>query len=366
MKSWKIILFFGFLVLVFCRLLWDYGFDDSSNIPIDSLEQDPIVSSAEPYIAPIVFDDIILRSKASSIVRLCSSNDKECYVNEIYRYLVENYHYFSDPRNGEFIQDPYETISVMGGDCEDLMILLNSLLENLGIKTYVILTGNHAYSLACDVNTSLLQEYAKESLIQQVSQDYNLNLASEDLESQFNFKNGELFYVSKYSDTIEIDSQKVLYFGQDGSLLKAPLISLTISYDISSSQPVTFFVVSSENDYDSFIDGEQIFSLCDLGRVSNANGECGPMYENGGIIIYNNDDDTGVVQLDIEYKYLVSSDNLLNELMENGISYYNLENQTCVVLDATVGEYGYPGYDGNLTGTKIAIDPLTYDYDYLE
>ena len=46
--------------------------------------------------------------------------------------------------------------------------------------------------------------------------------------------------------------------------------------------------------------------------------------------------------------------------------HYKIGNKKCVVLDATAGEYGYPGYDGNLEGEKIAIDPLTKDYFYLE
>ncbi len=364
MKSWKIILFFV-LFFIICRFLLDFSlddskFDDSSNVSVDSFEVDPIVSAAKPYIDPIVFDDIILRSKASFVVRSCSSNDKECYVNEIYRYLVEDYHYFSDPRNGELIQDPYDTISVMGGDCEDLTILLNSLMENLGIKTYVILSENHAYSLACDVNVSRLMDYAETSLIEQISKDFNLHLDEND--GKYYFEDGKLYYISKYSKVEEIESQKVLYVGGDGSLFDDPVISLSIDYSMSSSQPVTMFVVSSNDDYEAFVEGEDIFPICDSGRIAEISDECGPMYEKGGVMIYNNDDDTAVVQLDIEYKYLVSSIYFLDYLMENGVANYLVENQTCVVLDATVGKYGYPGYDGNLTGTKIAIDPLTYDY----
>ena len=44
-----------------------------------------------------------------------------------------------------------------GGDCEDLTILLNSYLENLGIETYLVLTDNHAYTLACDIDPKKLK-----------------------------------------------------------------------------------------------------------------------------------------------------------------------------------------------------------------
>ena len=106
---------------------------------------DPVIQRAEPYISKVVFDDINLRTQAASIVRGCPSGDKECQINKLYRYVVENYDYYSDPRSREFIQSPSETMKVKGGDCEDLTILLNSLLENLGIKTYLVLTEDHAY-----------------------------------------------------------------------------------------------------------------------------------------------------------------------------------------------------------------------------
>ena len=57
-----------------------------------------------------------------------------------------------DPRFRDFIQSTDETIQLGGGDCEDLTILLNSLLENIGIKTYMVVSEEHVYSLACGLN----------------------------------------------------------------------------------------------------------------------------------------------------------------------------------------------------------------------
>jgi hypothetical protein len=37
-----------------------------------------------------------------------------------------------------------------------------------------------------------------------------------------------------------------------------------------------------------------------------------------------------------------------------------------VVLDPTAGVYGYPGYDAELTGEKIAFNPKTKEYVFLE
>lgn len=97
--------------------------------PETNVISDPVIQRAAPYINKIVFDDINLRTQAASIVRGCPSSDKECQINKLYRYVIENYDYYSDPRSGEFIQSPSETMKIKGGDCEDLTILLNSLLE---------------------------------------------------------------------------------------------------------------------------------------------------------------------------------------------------------------------------------------------
>ncbi len=55
----------------------------------------------------------------------------------------------------------------------------------------------------------------------------------------------------------------------------------------------------------------------------------------------------------------------MSYLKTSKISYYEIDGKKCVVLDATAGKYGYPGYDANPEGEKIAIDPLTKEYFYL-
>ena len=102
--------------------------------PETKVISDPVIQRAAPYTNKIVFDDINLRTQAASIVSGCPSGDKECQINKLYRYVIENYDYYSDPRSGEFIQSPSETMKVKGGDCEDLTILLNSLLEFISNK----------------------------------------------------------------------------------------------------------------------------------------------------------------------------------------------------------------------------------------
>lgn len=118
----------------------------------------PVVNEFEPYLNKIILNNKTIRSKAVSIVKDCPTANKECYVAKIYHYVVANYKYFSDPRSGDTIQTPFETMEIGGGNCVDLTILLISLLENVGIKTYFVIskTETHAYSLACvDIPTDL-------------------------------------------------------------------------------------------------------------------------------------------------------------------------------------------------------------------
>jgi len=81
---------------------------------------DPVVIRAEPYMNEIIFEDMTLRAQASSVVSECPSGDRECQINELYRFVIDDFSYYSDPRKEEFIQTPYETLDIHGGDCEDL------------------------------------------------------------------------------------------------------------------------------------------------------------------------------------------------------------------------------------------------------
>ena len=118
--------------------------------------KDPLLDRWKQYTQKILFEDIQLREYAVSIAADCPSGDKECQATSIYSYVVQNYKYYDDPRFRNLIQPVNETIQLNGGDCEDLTILLNSLLENIGIKTYIVVTENHVYSLACNLDEQSL------------------------------------------------------------------------------------------------------------------------------------------------------------------------------------------------------------------
>ena len=278
----------------------------------------------DPYLDKIVLEDITLRKKASSIVRDCEFNNKDCQINKIYRYIVEEHNYYSDPRSSEFIQSPYETMNVKGGDCEDLTILLNSLLENLGIKTYFVLTKDHAYSLACNFDTENLQS---------------------EIASSFN-KREEFF-----NEEISLASNYAKYYGGNGEILNS---SFEIVYEINSDEPLDIQIVPSSESITLWSRKDPYFYYkdCSEEKVYRTSQSCS-IDKYGGVMIINSNNEKARVDVKVDIIYLEIDPEKISTL------YYEVEGQNCIVLDSTLGEYGYPGYNTEIKGEKIAIDSLT-------
>ena len=117
-------------------------------------EKDEIVLNSEQYIDMIVHDDIELKALARHLTKQCDTDTCRLFV--VYRYVV-NFDYAEDI--GEDVQSAEETLELKTGDCEDLTIVLMSLLENIGVKTYFVLAENHVYSLACNADKDELVSY---------------------------------------------------------------------------------------------------------------------------------------------------------------------------------------------------------------
>jgi len=276
----------------------------------------------DKYLNEIILDDISMRGKAIEIVGNCSSGNKECQINDVYNHVVKNYDYYNDPREREFIQAPYETIDIGGGDCEDLTILLNSLLENIGVTTYLVLSEDHAYSLACGIDMDKLQE---EILLS--------------LNTQTNL----------HKEKISLNSFSAKYYGTENLLNN----SLEIIYDITSDNPLDLYFVSSEDALNRWSKREDFahYPDCKRNKVYEASGSC-QIGAKGGILIVNNNGDSTVIDMEISMK------TILHDVVSFSTKYYTLNDESCVILDPTLGEYGYPGYDNEIKGEKIAIDPI--------
>jgi hypothetical protein len=329
------------LALLFLLLSTTGCFERISHFDID-----PVVWRANPYLKEINVDDESLRQYALSIIKDCQNDDVACYLNTIYRHVVKNYSYIADPEGEEIIQPPHETIARKGGDCEDLSILLISLLQNIGIRSHLVLTDTHAYALAVDIDSELLWPYIEESLIKQVESDNDEKI------NQF------------FSDTISLKARSSWYYGGDGNPLSETYESLTVSYNISSTEPIDLYVVPSIDDFHSFTNKSSFhqFSNCQQLQKMSFNESC-TLKTSGGIILNNEGGRSASVTIKLN-QYLKPS---FYSLFKNKtISTYLIDGKQSIVLDATAGSYGYPGYDSNVTGEKIAFDPVTKNYSYLE
>ncbi|MEA3295322.1 MAG: transglutaminase-like domain-containing protein [Euryarchaeota archaeon] len=328
-------------------------------------DDDPIVTRAQPYLNEINLNDVELRAQAVSIVSGCPAGDKECQVNMIYRYVVENYKYYSDPRTGEFIQSPAETMQIQGGDCEDLTIVLESLLENLGIKTYFVLTPDHAYCLACGINTENLWQYIQESILIQASKDLGQNQSLNVIMDE-----GNIFIVQEKQQTFILQPGEIFYYGGDGSNFNSTIKYMNIQYNITSSVPLSLYVVPSEKDYELMITGREFatYPLCNQKNFLKVSDSCDGLENHGGLILENDNNYMdpnmdAIVDVDMKFYFCYSPDSLFDN---QEIVYYRVNDQDCIVLDPTAGKYGYPGFNGNPEGKKIAIDPISKEYFYLD
>jgi len=319
----------------------------------DKVSDNLQLNEAEPYLEKIALNNMDLRKKAFEIVSACPLADKECQVNTIYRYIVENYKYRSDPQRDELIQSPKETISFGGGDCEDFAILLNSLLENLGIKTYLVLTEDHAYSLACGIETDKLWAYINQSYGNQLAKDLDEN--SSDITFTFDQKNGLTFTIEK-NQSFTLNSNYFQFFGGNGEALTDR--RLNIKYEINSSQPLNIEFVSTQEEYNKMIQGKTYnhYPSCEQKNILTISETCENLGNYGGIVLQNNTNKTATISLKLQYqfRYLTAS---LPETSE--ITYYSLDNQKCIILDATEGKYGYAGLANDVTGKKFAFDSTT-------
>ncbi len=307
------------------------------------------VRLARPYIRRIALDDAELRGLAEGIVQ--GYPDREGQVSAIYRYIVEGFKYIADPVDRESIQSPFETLDFKGGDCEDLAILACSLLENIGIRTYLVLTENHAYALVSGIKSDNLWRYINASLQEQFVEDYKM--------------------VSSMDEVLELRARYLYYYGGNGTAFPVEaatfgdavvkIESLEIAYSVLSSEPVNIYILPSRDEFDNLVDrrGFQHYPDCQGQLVYEMQSTCGiPRY--GGIAVQNPTSRDATVDLEVTFSYQVYFEGLK-------VTYYTLKGEQAVVLELTAGKYGYPGYSPIVEAErKFAIDPATEEYFSLE
>ncbi len=331
--------------------------------------------------------DVNLRATAGQITKDCDVYyRKECEVDKIYRHIAENFRYVSDP-NIQIVQTPYDTTNINGGDCEDLSILINSYLENVGQDTAVILTPNHAYSAVCNVNATALKNIVQQSLLEsQVKKGTSSVAEGTEGRGSYISKDPGLFYEYVYEPHIDI-----LDSGYRQQIPGAWLFNdtqydfATLKIRVDASDTLDFFVIESDEEYQKYIDNKpsgEADSFEEFQKIM------GSYYDDPGshfkhyqecsrsglsfsvtcevsspaVLFFVNRAPEGIrnkinVQRTISLKI---NDKTAEEWGFNTdlkITTYKLneEGVECVVLDPTAGTSGYPGYDWNLNSSKILV-----------
>jgi len=322
----------------------------ASHLTCTTVEIEPYeVRKAKPYIEKIVVDDAELRQLASALVQDYDENEGK--VNAIYRYVVENFTYIAEPDDTDFVQSPFETLSLKGGDCEDLAILACSLLENIGIRTYLVLTEDHAYALVSGINPDDLRNYINKSLEEQFIEDHNMVSS---IDEEFQLKRGYVYYYGGDGRVFPIEAGT---FGD--SVVK--IESLGINYSVSTSEPVNIYILPSEDEFDNLVQRRSFehYPDCQKQEIYQVQATCEiPRY--GGIAIQNPTLRDAMVELRVTFSYKIYLEGLK-------VTYYTLKGEQAIVLELTAGKYGYPGYSPIAeTEEKFAIDPITKEFFYLE
>jgi Transglutaminase-like superfamily len=307
---------------------------------------DVFLQQAAPYIKKFVLADSELQTYANTIINGCEASAWECQVNALYRDILKNYTCTPALLDNGTLQTPQETIQQKEGTCEDLSILLCSLLSNVGIQSYLVFTDDHVYAMAYDVNTDALWEVAEQSLIRQVEDTFGEPLSQPVIQTtpfvplMMLYIGGPEIQQQKFADVIDY---------------------MTIDYTIKSDRPLDLFVVEtpSEFEYLNHSDFANFTPIKEWIQVTTAAGTS-QLDTYGGFILFNNNKtQVATVNIDLLFTFRPSFYATYNR---NALTAYDIGGTDAVLLDPTLGDYGFPGYDAEIVGGKIAINPLTKQY----
>jgi hypothetical protein len=304
---------------------------------------DTFLEYAEPFIEKLVFNDSQLQAYADAIVSGDGSSSRECQVNALYRDVLLNYTCIPAPLDASSLQTPQETIQREQGTCEDLSVLLCSLLYNVGIPSYLVFTDDHVYALAYDVNIDDLWECAEASLIHEVEETF-----------------GESMYQPLVQTLMLSPQGNVLYAGGDANKTFDGLIDyMTIVYSFQSNRPLHFFVVPTQTEFFALQKGDFTNVTYAEYNLTSKSGTIPQMLTFGGIVLLYEGNQTATVSVDFLFTFQPSFYATYNK---DKLTAYEISGKDAVILDPTLGDYGFPGYDGGIVGEKKVINPVTKQY----
>ncbi len=303
---------------------------------------DPIIQQALPYLQKINTNNQELKELAQNIISGCSSKNHECQITALYRYIIENYN-LTETGTNTSLQNPLTTIQKKQGTQNDLTLLLNSLLENSNIPTYLALVNEHVYTFIPNVDPQDIWTYSESALITQLENDW-----------------GEEIYQT-YTESFQIASAHARYFGgADDPLFTTYIDNLTLKYLMNSNHPLHLYVVKTYSDFINFTTGNPFEQYTDYEKTSTS-GILNRITINtyGGIVLFNEGLNTANVTIDLELTFTPFFNQLYSQ--EN-ITDFSFNGQTGIILDVTLGDYGFPGNDEKIDNPITIISVKTKEY----
>ncbi len=90
-------------------------------------------------------NDPVIKQAADKIVTIGCQSSRVCYAKAIYYFVRDNIQYVNDPVNFEYIEEPKEVLVTKAGDCESGTMLMDSLMESIGIDSEMVFIPGHAF-----------------------------------------------------------------------------------------------------------------------------------------------------------------------------------------------------------------------------
>jgi hypothetical protein len=114
---------------------------------IEEIANTLIAGNYMGYLNKVDYRDPQLNRVATRTV-VNTNDDDLAKTKALLDFVSNDLHYVSDPNDGiEYAKPPVETIISGGGDCEDKTVVLCSLLESVGVKTFMGFTPDHVFAL---------------------------------------------------------------------------------------------------------------------------------------------------------------------------------------------------------------------------
>lgn len=277
----------------------------------------------------IVFADPQVEEWAQVLSDVCDDGDIECKVMAVYNNVTSELKLFNASLMPEGIRSPGQTFTNGGGTNEDLTVLIQSLYENMGLKTYTVSTGDRLYALVCGVDRDQMINYSSMTFY---------------------------FYdeTKVFTENLTVEPLKMLPATWPDSFKPTDIIQVHVAF--LASEPIDIFYINNQSDMDMFVYDKEptFFKTCSRINQTVYSGACA-VRGNGGLVLMN----SGSEPSDVVFSYKIIHEFWPVDPAEMDFSFYELGGRTCVVVDPSLADRGYVGGELTLYEPKVFFDPLT-------